>query len=72
MDDEMDVAELEPEAKKGKTVFRDGGPLDFQLSTSGLSLTGKTRSAKELTAFIEKLKALATLLPEDEDDSDAP
>lgn len=71
-DDEMDVVELEPEAKKGKTVFRDGGPLDFQLSTSGLSLTGKTRSPKELTAFIEKLKALATLLPEDEDDSDAP
>jgi hypothetical protein len=35
------------------------------LSSSGLILVGKTNSAKELTAFIEKLKALTVLLPKD-------
>lgn len=67
-DEEMEIDEIAPEAKKkGKLTFFDAGPLDFQLSTSGLSLTGKTRSPKELKAFIEKLTALAVLLPEDED-----
>jgi hypothetical protein len=44
-------------------VFR-GGALDFSLSSSGLSLTGKTNSASELKAFIERLKVLAVVLPD--------
>lgn len=67
--EDMEVDEMELPAKKGKVIFLDGGPLDFQLSTAGLSLTGKTRSPKELNAFIEKLKALAVLLPDDDEAS---
>jgi hypothetical protein len=42
----------------------EGGPLDFIYSSSGLSVTGRTGTATELKAFIEKLKLLADLLPE--------
>lgn len=41
-----------------------GGELDFNLTKSGLSLVGMTQNRSELLAFIEKLKALAVLLPE--------
>lgn len=68
--EDMEVDEPELPAKKEKAIFFDGGPLDFQLSTAGLSLTGKTRSPKELNVFIDKLKALAVLLPDD--DGEAP
>lgn len=40
-------------------------PLDFQFSTSGVALVGKTNSAADLKAFIEKLSALAALLPDE-------
>lgn len=69
-DDSMDVDELEqPDAKAGKTggvkITFAGGPLDFNLTSTGLRLTGSTNSSGELKAFIEKLTALAVLLPED-------
>ncbi len=67
--EDMEVDELVRPATSEKTVRLHGGPLDFQLSTAGLSLTGKTRSPKELNAFIEKLKALAVLLTEDDEAS---
>jgi hypothetical protein len=56
-----------PEPKAGLAIYKSG-PLDFSLTSTGLSLTGKTASQKELRAFIEKLNALAVLLPEDEPD----
>ena len=39
--------------------------LDFNLTKSGLTLTGTTQSKSELLQFLEKLKALAVLLPEE-------
>ena len=51
-------------ASAPKPIFRDQ-PLEFSLSSKGLAITGGTNSAPELMAFIEKLKALAVLLPED-------
>jgi hypothetical protein len=45
-------------------LFMTGGPLDFNLSSHGLAVVGKTNSATELKAFIEKLKALLVLLPD--------
>lgn len=39
-------------------------PLEFNLTSKGLALTGTTRSASELAAFIEKLESLAHLLPD--------
>lgn len=69
-DDDMEP-ELPPAGEQDQTPkrrglrFLDTGPLDFQLSTTGLVLSGTTNSAQELTAFVEKLKALAQLLPED-------
>lgn len=53
-----------PVHSKGGVTFFEGGPLDFNLSSTGLKVTGKTNSATELKAFIEKLKALTMLLPE--------
>lgn len=47
-------------------AFWNKGRLDFNLTSSGLAVTGKTNSAHELKAFIEKLKALAVLLPEND------
>jgi hypothetical protein len=51
-----------------KPIFRDQ-PLEFSLSSKGLAITGGTNSALELRAFIKKLEALATLLPEGEPES---
>jgi len=51
------------EPKRGVTIYQ-GGPLDFNLSSSGISLTGKTNSASDLRAFIERLKVLAAVLPD--------
>lgn len=62
-DHEMEVVSAPPSAKGGVSFF-EGGPLDFNLSSTGLKVTGKTNSATELKAFIEKLKALTVLLPE--------
>lgn len=45
-------------------LFWNKGALDYNLSSSGLVLVGKTNSASELRAFIEKLKALTVLLPD--------
>ena len=59
----MGAATATAEAGGGVKVFR-GGALDFSLSSSGLSLTGKTNSASELKAFIERLKVLAAVLPD--------
>ena len=55
-----------PEAPqpKGTTTIFGAGPLDFNLSSSGLALTGKTNYASELRAFIDKLNALVGLLPD--------
>lgn len=47
-------------------IFWNKGRLDFNLSSSGLAVAGKTNSASELKAFIEKLKALEALLPEND------
>lgn len=49
---------------QGGVTFWHKGPLDFNLSSSGLAVVGKTNSAQELKAFIQKLQALASLLPE--------
>ena len=38
-------------------------PLDFNLSTNGVAVIGGTNSASELRAFIQKLEAIAALLP---------
>jgi hypothetical protein len=40
------------------------GPLDFNLSSAGLSVSGRTNSAAELKAFITTLTTLAGLLPD--------
>jgi len=59
-----------PKGQGMDSLFWNKGPLDFNLSSAGLILVGKTNSAKELNAFIEKLKALTVLLPEEgHDDS---
>ena len=47
----------------GLTFFRQG-PLDFSLTSTGLALTGNTNSASDLKKFIERLKALAAVLPD--------
>jgi hypothetical protein len=60
---EMEVVTA-PVAGTGGVTFFEAGPLDFNLSSTGLKVTGKTNSATELKAFIEKLKALTVLLPE--------
>ena len=65
------AAAPKPPLQKGQTMdslFWNQGPLDFNLSSGGLIVVGKTNSAKELNAFIEKLKALTVLLPEDSND----
>lgn len=49
---------------KGGTPFFSSGPLDFSLTSSGLAVSGRTNSQTELKAFVEKLNALAGLLPE--------
>lgn len=74
-DDEMDAGEIgeagEREAdkgKRGKVTFADTGPLDYNLSTGGLRLTGMTNSATELKEFIAKLTLLAGLLPDESKD----
>jgi hypothetical protein len=64
------VGDTRKPATPTPTIFRSG-PLDFNLSSAGLQVTGRTTSASELNAFIEKLKALAVLLPDSEDDLDA-
>ncbi len=51
-------------AQMSPPVF-EAAPLDFQFSTAGVALTGKTNSAKDLKAFVEKLNALAALLPDE-------
>lgn len=65
---DWETAEMEvvtaPATSKGGVTFFEGGALDFNLSSTGLKVTGKTNSATELKAFIEKLKALTVLLPE--------
>ena len=48
---------------KNVTVF-EAGPLDFQLSSDCLKLTGKTNSRSQPNDYIEKLKAIAALLLE--------
>jgi len=54
----------------GPTFFRQG-PLDFSLTSNGLALTGNTNSASELRRFIDRLKVLAAVLPDESDDGDA-
>lgn len=46
-------------------IFGNEGPLDFNLSSTGLGVAGATTSAAELKAFIAKLEALITLLPDE-------
>lgn len=71
----MPSAPQQPQARgtieqPANALFWTGGPLDFNLSSHGLAVIGKTNSAKELKVFIEKLKALLTLLPETPKDED--
>lgn len=42
------------------------GPLDFNLSSAGLSVSGMTNSASELKAYIARLGLFVTLLPDQE------
>lgn len=72
---DADAAEIDADAfvpavppKKGKVNFVENGPLDFQLSSTGLAVMGKTNSAATLKLFIAKLTAIAALLPEGEGD----
>jgi hypothetical protein len=48
----------------GGVVFWNKGSLDFNLSSAGLVVAGMTNSASDLKAYIAKLQALVTLLPE--------
>jgi hypothetical protein len=76
-DDDMHVDEIPPASatvKLGKPISLatyQEGPLDYNLSTTGLRLSGTTNSATELKSFIAKLTLLAGLLPDDPSDSDA-
>ena len=67
-DDDMETEDIERPDEKGRrggiTFFRDG-PLDYNLSTTGLRLTGRTNSGTELKDFIAKLTRLAGLLPDE-------
>lgn len=56
---------------KGVTFYR-GGPLDFSLTSSGIALTGKTNSASDLLAFVDRLKALASVLPDTAEENEDP
>lgn len=47
-------------------LFWNKSPIDYNLSSAGLVVTGMTNSAKELRAYIAKLTALAALLPDEE------
>lgn len=58
-------------ASQGGAAFWNNGELDFSLSSSGLAVTGKANSRKAVDAFADKLKALAALLPDNDDDDDA-
>jgi len=62
--DELDRPDEKDKRRGGMTFFRDG-PLDYNLSTTGLRLTGNTNSATELKEFIAKLTLLADLLPDE-------
>lgn len=42
------------------------GPLDFNLSSAGLSVSGMTNSASELKAYIARLQLFVGLLPDQE------
>jgi hypothetical protein len=71
-DDDMEQATEQPPAgtqkpgvKPGGVRFVSNGPLDFNYSSSGLELLGRTNSASELNAFIAKLQLLATMLPDE-------
>ena len=48
----------------GVRIFKTTA-LDFQHSTNGVAITGKTTSPSELRAFGEKLIALASFLPDE-------
>jgi hypothetical protein len=62
--DELEKPEAKPD-KAGGVKMYSSGPLDFNLTSSGLRITGSTNSSAQLKAFIEKLNALAVLLPEE-------
>lgn len=53
---------------KPATFFRDA-PLEYSLTSTGLALTGKTNSKSELIAFLERLKVLAAVLPDEQADA---
>lgn len=56
-----------PEApQQTDAIFWNKGALDFNLSSTGLAVAGKTNSASELKAYIAKLQALLPLLPDEE------
>lgn len=58
------VIDTTPEVVSSRrTVVVDEGNLDFNLSSAGVSLTGRTEFADDLLAFVEKLRAIAVLLP---------
>jgi hypothetical protein len=70
-----DMIEQQPAAQSNAGISPHpptlkAAPLDFQFTTAGVALTGKTNSAKELRAFVEKINALAALLPEDTEGED--
>jgi hypothetical protein len=74
-DYDMPIDEMPPAlGQMGKPVVpapSQEQPLDYNLSTTGLRLSGTTNSATELKEFIAKLTLLAALLPDTPSDSDA-
>jgi len=62
----MDIGIAAPTGPKGATFFRDA-PLEYSLTSTGLALTGKTNSKSELMVFLERLKVLASVLPDQPD-----
>ncbi len=57
-----------PQSMPQAAFAYSNGALDFSLSSSGLAVTGKANSRAAVSAFADKLKALAALLPDESDD----
>lgn len=47
-------------------ALANDGPLDFNLSSAGLSVSGMTNSAADLKAYIARLQLFVSLLPDQE------
>lgn len=57
-------------SEKGPRFNRDV-PLDFDLRSDGVALTGNANSKSELNTFLERLEVIATVLPNANGECDA-